>query len=194
MRKLESLSDDKLMELGKNGQKEKAFGLLYQRYYEKVYNCTLQILKNKEEAEDITSEVFQTMIKKSHLYNPRKFQAWLLRIAHNKSIDAVRKRGGNIEPINEEQDRYFENNYFISEDRNFIEEQIKEEEAEYLRRSVEKLNPEQKQVVYARLWDDKAFNEIAEETKVSINTSLARMRYALMNLRKDESLRQFFQD
>lgn len=162
-----------------------AFDLLVDRYYSKVYTTIFLIVKDREIAEDLLQDVFVKVVHTIQVdkYNEEgKFQPWLMRIAHNLAIDHFRK--SKRYPIIRMEDG---SNVFNS--LSFAEEavdtkQVKEDEIELLKRLIEELPEAQKQVLIMRHYMDMSFREIADQTGVSINTALGRMRYALIHLRK----------
>jgi len=125
---------------------------------------------------------------KSGKYNDEgKFLPWILRIAHNLAIDHFRRDKRYPEVVFEDGSSVF-NTLDFSEDS--IESlQIRQETHEHLRELIQRLPDPQRQVLIMRHYEDMSFQEIADATGVSINTALGRMRYALINLRKQLSNR-----
>lgn len=161
--------------------------ILIHRHQNRVYAYILMITKNKELADDLFQDTFIKVINtiRSGSYNEEgKFLQWVMRIAHNLVIDHFRK--SNRIPVidNSKKDNYdiFDNLNFTdesAEDR-IITEQIHND----IRKLIELLPTEQREVLFMRHYADMSFKDIAEVTDVSINTALGRMRYALINLRK----------
>ena len=150
---------------------------LYSFIYSKVYDC------------DVTEDVFQdTFIKvirtlKRGNYNEEgKFLPWVMRIAHNLVIDHFRKNN-RMPKFNNSGDFYI---FSVLSDGalNAEGELVKSQIVHDVRAMVEELPEEQKSVLVMRMYNDMSFKEISENTGVSINTALGRMRYALINLRK----------
>ena len=141
-------------------------------------------------AEDIFQDAFFKVIKslQKGKYNEEgKFLPWVMRIAHNLVIDHFRKtkRMPTTSNIKSYDDDFFDIFDFIScEDQNSELIIMEGEQHEQLRKIVQELPDEQRQVLVMRHYEELSFKEIAEKTGVSINTSLGRMRYALINLRK----------
>jgi RNA polymerase sigma-70 factor (ECF subfamily) len=164
-----------------------AFETLIQRHKDKVYTYILFNVKNQELAEDIFQDTFIKVINslKKGVYNEQGvFVSWVVRIAHNLIIDYYRKE--NRMPTYSK-DSFTELNLFNSKSlsEETIEDQlIKEQIANDIRNLIEELPEEQREVIVLRHFKNLSFKEIAEQTNVSINTALGRMRYALMNLRK----------
>ncbi|MCS5491209.1 RNA polymerase sigma factor [Algoriphagus limi] len=176
--------DAELIAQYRNGN-EAAFDLLVDRYKTKVYTTILLIVKDQELAEDLLQDVFVKVINILHSdkYNEEgKFQPWIMRIAHNLAVDHFRKARRYPVIIMEDGSNIF-NSLRFSEG-NAEDEQVKEEEVALIRRLIDELPETQKQVLIMRHYMDMSFQEIADQTGVSINTALGRMRYALIHLRK----------
>ena len=178
------LSDSSLISLYKKGNEE-AFSFLVKKYSSKVYSAVYFIVKDKYLAEDITQEVFIKIIKtiKNNKYNEEgKFKPWMMRIAHNLSIDHFRKEKKHPKiTLNNGNDIF--NSLMFSEN-NAESNQENKESKKLLQELIKGLPKKQKEVLVMRHFMEMSFQEIAESTNVSINTALGRMRYALINLRK----------
>jgi len=158
---------------------------LIKRHQNKVFTYILLTIKDRHLAEDIFQDTFIKVINtlKSGSYNEEgKFLSWVMRIAHNLIIDSFRRsrRMPCVEATTEkdlfETIKVYEENV---EDR-IILSQIHND----VRRLIDVLPDEQREVLRLRHYDNLSFKEIAEQTHVSINTALGRMRYALINIRK----------
>lgn len=160
---------------------------LISRHQNRVFAYILMIVKNKELADDLFQDTFIKVINtlRSGAYNEEgKFLQWTMRIAHNLIIDHFRK-SKRIPVIDNSKNEDF--NIFDTlnvmdpsiEDR-IITEQIHKD----VRKLIELLPDEQREVLYMRHYAEMSFKDIADVTNVSINTALGRMRYALINLRK----------
>jgi len=184
-----NLADDNQLVLDYLNGNEAALSELVQRHKKKIYSYIFMIVKNKELTEDIFQDTFFKVInslKLGQYYEDGKFLAWALRIAHNLVIDHYRriKKMPTVPNIinddGEEIDIFSllnipqQNNYSIE----------KTEFKKDIRTLIEELSDEQKEVVMMRVYYDMSFKEIADLTQVSVNTSLGRMRYALINLKK----------
>ncbi len=181
MKKYEN-NDSQLVNEYKNGN-EKAFEELVNRYKNKVFTTILLIVKDHYLAEDILQDTFIKAIHtiKSGKYNEQgKFLPWLGRIAHNLAIDYFRRE--KRYPITEldESDSYLER--FTEQSPEALH--IQKETHNRLRMLIQMLPEKQREVLIMRHYADMSFQEIAESTNVSVNTALGRMRYALINLRK----------
>jgi len=161
--------------------------ILIHRHQNRVYAYILMITKNKELADDLFQDTFIKVINtiRSGSYNEEgKFLQWVMRIAHNLVIDHFRK--SNRIPVidNNKKDDYdiFDNLNITDEsiEDRIITEQIHND----IRKLIELLPTEQREVLFMRHYAEMSFKDIAEVTDVSINTALGRMRYALINLRK----------
>ncbi|EOZ92034.1 RNA polymerase sigma-70 factor, ECF subfamily [Indibacter alkaliphilus LW1] len=176
--------DSELIKQYRSGN-EIAFEKLVDKYKSKVYTTIYLIVKDQGVAEDLLQDVFVKVVHtlNSDGYNEEgKFQPWLMRIAHNLAIDYFRKRKRYPTIIMEDGANLFNTLKFAEET---IEDQkIKEDTLELVRKLIDELPESQKQVLIMRHYMDLSFQEIAEQTGVSINTALGRMRYALINMRK----------
>ncbi|WP_221389819.1 RNA polymerase sigma factor [Dyadobacter sp. NIV53] len=178
------VSDSELVTLYIHGN-EKAFEKLVQRHKSRIYTTIYLIVKDQYVAEDLLQDTFIKAVDtiKGGRYNDEgKFLPWIIRIAHNLAIDYFRrdKRYPNV---------VFEDGSSVFNTLDFAEDsvesvQIRQETHEQLREMIQRLPDVQKQVLIMRHYEDMSFQEIADATGVSINTALGRMRYALINLRK----------
>ena len=181
----EVLNDKELVQRYQNGDVA-SFELLVDRYQNKVYSYVLMLVKDKQLADDIFQDTFLKIIRtiKAGAYKEEgKFIQFAMRIAHNLIIDYFRKaqRLPMVDPTKEDYDM-LDNARFTDPS---IEEQIITEQIhDDIRKMVEYLPEEQREVLTMRMYADMSFKEIADATNVSINTALGRMRYALINLRK----------
>lgn len=182
---LEILNDKELVESYRNGNVA-SFELLVERHQNKVFSYILMLVKDRQLADDIFQDTFLKIIRtiKAGAYKEEgKFIQFAMRIAHNLVIDHFRK--SNRLPMADS----VNNEYSIIDnlkytDRSIEEEMIEEQVYGDLRKMIELLPDEQKEVLNMRMYADMSFKEIADATNVSINTALGRMRYALINLRK----------
>ncbi|MBX2815488.1 MAG: sigma-70 family RNA polymerase sigma factor [Saprospiraceae bacterium] len=179
-----SLSDQELISSYLDGN-ERAFEELLNRHRNKIYTSIYLFVKDQSQAEDIFQEVFIKIIKtlRSGKYNHEgKFVQWAMRIAYNMCVDQFRrkKRRPKVSPT-ETFDIF--DVLEISDD-NMETTMIKSQTHDKVRQLVDMLPPEQREVVILRHYADMSFKEISQLTRVSINTALGRMRYALINIRK----------
>jgi RNA polymerase sigma factor (sigma-70 family) len=159
---------------------------LINRHKNKVYTYIILTVRNQHLAEDIFQDTFIKVIKSLHEGKYRddgKFLSWVIRIAHNLIIDHFRKEKQiNTMPRKDYEADIFNTRKFS--DGNVEDSIIREQITNDVRSLINELPDDQKQVILLRHYGGLSFKEIAEQTNVSINTALGRMRYALINLRK----------
>jgi RNA polymerase sigma factor (sigma-70 family) len=164
---------------------EAALETIIRRHKNRVFAYILMVVKDKELAEDLFQDTFIKVINtfRSGQYKEEgKFIQWVMRISHNLIIDYFRK--AKRIPIVENNDEYdiFDKVRIPVES---VEDQlIMEQIHQDVKKLIDYLPKEQKEVLVMRHYGDMSFKDIAEVTNVSINTALGRMRYALINLRK----------
>ncbi|EMS32950.1 RNA polymerase sigma-70 factor, ECF subfamily [Mariniradius saccharolyticus AK6] len=164
---------------------EAAFEKLVEKYKSRVYTTIYLIVKDQAIAEDLLQDVFVKVVHTltADGYNEEgKFQPWLMRIAHNLAIDHFRRSKRYPTIIMEDGSNVFNTLKFAEE--SIEDARVKEDTVELVRKLIDELPESQKQVLIMRHYMDLSFQEIAEQTGVSINTALGRMRYALINMRK----------
>jgi RNA polymerase sigma-70 factor (ECF subfamily) len=158
---------------------------LVNRHKARVFNFINSKVQDRDTAEDIFQDTFIKVIKtiKSGKYNEEgKFLPWIMRIAHNLIIDFFRKNNRMPKVRNTEEFDIFQ---LISDNSpNAEHSMVQDQVVKDLQKLVQELPEDQKEVLIMRLYRDMSFKEIAENTNVSINTALGRMRYAIINLRK----------
>ncbi|MFI0429038.1 RNA polymerase sigma factor [Mariniflexile sp. HMF6888] len=164
---------------------EGALEILVNRHKQKIYSFIYSKVYDRDVAEDIFQDTFIKVIRtlKRGAYNEEgKFLPWVMRISHNLVIDFFRK--SNRMPKFDNTDEF--NIFSVLSDTSLNAENsiIKEQVETDVRRLVEELPEDQKEVLLMRIYEDLSFKEISDKTGVSINTALGRMRYALINLRK----------
>ncbi len=178
------LNDHQLIDVYLEGN-EKAFEVLLNRYQQKIYTSIYLFVKDDMLAQDIFQEVFIKIIRtlREGKYNHEgKFGPWAQRIAYNLCVDYFRRnKRRNVVQGNESFDVF---DVLSSNDMNAEQNIIRSQTHNKIRSLVDKLPPEQREVVILRHYADMSFKEIAGLTRVSINTALGRMRYALINIRK----------
>ena len=179
-----SLSDRDLIRAYREGD-ERAFETLLNRYQSGVFSKIVFVVRDHEVANDLFQDTWIKVVKvlKSGKYvEEGKFGPWVMRIAHNAAIDHFRRNRKKrmVRPTDE-----FDIFDTIAHDApNAMDSMVQEEVLAELRQLIPALPEEQREVVKMRLEQQYSFREIAEETGVSINTALGRMRYALINLRR----------
>tara|TARA_R110002072_G_scaffold199405_6_gene357060 strand:+ start:2262 stop:2843 length:582 start_codon:yes stop_codon:yes gene_type:complete len=164
---------------------EKALSELIERHKQRVYSFIYSKVSDRDITEDIFQDTFIKVIKtlKRGAYNEEgKFLPWVMRISHNLIIDHFRKNNRMPKFANNGDFNIF--SVLSDDDLNAERKIIKGQVEDDLRRLIQELPDDQKEVLVMRLYKDMSFKEISEQTGVSINTALGRMRYALINLRK----------
>ena len=178
------VSDAKLVNNYINGE-ENALSVLINRHQQRLYGFIFSKIQDRDATEDIFQDTFIKVIRtlKRGNYNEQgKFLPWVMRIAHNLIIDYFRKNN-RMPKFNNRGD--FDIFDVLSDGTASVESDIVNGQiASHLRLLLEELPGEQKAVIKMRMYQDMSFKEISEQTGVSINTALGRMRYGLINLRK----------
>lgn len=178
------VSDAELIQRYLSGD-EAALEFLINKHQQRIFSYIIVRVQDRDLANDIFQDTFVKIVRtlKKGKYNEEgKFLQWSLRIAHNLVIDHFRKnkRMPKVSPTDEFNIFNIINDGKLNQESVMIKEQIEKD----LHRLIEKLPEEQKQVLKLRHFSELSFKEIADQTDVSINTALGRMRYALINLRK----------
>lgn len=182
--RLGHLSDSDLLKQYLEGREE-AFATLLHRHKRKVWSHIYLMVRDREVTEDIFQETFIKVVNvlKSDRYTDEgKFLPWVLRVAHNMVIDHFR-RGKKMHLLRSDD----EHDVFArikQTDQNVEQRMVNLQIDEDVRKLIDTLPPEQREVVIMRTYMNMSFKEIADVTQVSINTALGRMRYALINMRK----------
>ncbi len=164
---------------------DKSFEVLLNRHREKIYTSIYLFVKDRNQAEDIFQDVFIKIIdtlRKGKYNHEGKFLQWAMRISYNMCVDNFRRSKRRTKVSATETFDIFD--VLESEDDNMETTMIKSQMHEKLRFLVDQLPEEQREVVILRHYADMSFKEISQLTRVSINTALGRMRYALINMRK----------
>jgi len=164
---------------------ENALEILITRHKQKIYSFIYSKVYDRDVAEDIFQDTFIKVIRtlKRGAYNEEgKFLPWVMRISHNLVIDFFRKNNRMPKFDNSGDFSIFSvlSDNSLNAEKTIIKEQVEND----VRRLVDELPEDQKEVLMMRIYNDMSFKEISDRTDVSINTALGRMRYALINLRK----------
>ncbi len=164
---------------------ENALSILIHRHKQKIYSFIYSKIFDKDITEDIFQDTFIKVIKtlKMRKYNEEgKFLPWVMRISHNLVIDHFRKNTRMPKFDNSGEFSIFSvlSDSSLNAEKKLIKDQVESD----LRRLIEELPEDQKEVLVMRMYNDMSFKDISDKTGVSINTALGRMRYALINLRK----------
>jgi RNA polymerase sigma factor (sigma-70 family) len=179
------ISDYELIQKFINGE-QSCFEELIHRHKNKVFAYIGLYIRDQALAEDIFQDTFLKVIQSvraGKYFDNNKFVSWVMRIAHNLVIDHFRRVKQMNTMSNDDYDSDLFNSKKLSDSNiedNIIRSQIRKD----VRRLIDQLPDDQKEVVILRHYTGLSFKEIAEITDVSINTALGRMRYALINMRK----------
>ncbi|GAB1309318.1 sigma-70 family RNA polymerase sigma factor [Urechidicola sp. KH5] len=164
---------------------EQCFEILITRHKQRVYNFIFSKVLDRDVTEDIFQDTFIKVINtlKRGKYNEEgKFLPWVMRISHNLIIDHFRRN--NRMPSFKNTDEFDIFSVLSDKELNAEKQLIKEQILSDVRKIIEELPDDQREVLKMRIYKDMSFKEISETTGVSINTALGRMRYALINMRK----------
>jgi RNA polymerase sigma-70 factor (ECF subfamily) len=186
MKEFEGMTNEALALLYVGGN-NKAFDELLARTQSSLFAYIMFVVRNEDVANDIFQETFVkviTRLQEGQYTDSGKFSFWLIRIAHNVIMDWYRaQRSEHIVDLADDNDLSKLKGHEVLD--NFRESEIVNEQVmDDVRRMMETLPASQREVVYMRFYQELSFKEIAEITGVSINTSLGRMRYALINMRR----------
>jgi RNA polymerase sigma factor (sigma-70 family) len=184
MKNVPQISDQELVHLYIKGN-EACLAQLLKRHKRSIFTAIYLLVKNRALAEDIFQETFIKIINTLRLgnYNEEgKFGPWAVRIGRNLAIDYIRKQKRNMVITDSDGNDILSYIQIAEESRE--DKLIQYQTEQNMKELVKRLPEEQRQVLIMRHWGDLSFKEIADQTGVSINTALGRMRYALNNLRK----------
>ena len=164
---------------------EASLEVLIKRHKQRLYSFIYSKVLDRDITEDVFQDTFIKVIrtlKKGNYNEEGKFLPWVMRISHNLVIDHFRKTNRMPSFKNTDEFDIFSiiGDGNLNAEKKIIQEQIYSD----VRELVKELPEEQKEVLIMRMYKDMSFKEISENTGVSINTALGRMRYALMNMRK----------
>ena len=185
MKQLNMMTDEELAMEYMSGNNY-AFDQLLSRYKAKVFNYIFSMTKDKLTAEDIFQDVFVRIIvglKEGKYANKGVFSYWVATITRNLLIDHFRKDRIQAADLNETNDltkMHLPQLTDVSAETTIVHTQVKDSAVNLMNHLPEL----QREVVYMKFFEDKSFKEIASLTNVSINTSLGRMRYAILNMRR----------
>ena len=186
MKNYDGMTDETLALLYVGGD-NRAFDELLARNQQKLYSYILFVVRDPELANDVFQDTFVKVISRlqeGKYTDSGKFAFWLTRIAHNIIMDSYRQQRSEhiVEPTedNDLSNLRSEDLMDINRENEYVNAQVMKD----VRHMMEALPAPQREVVYMRYYQDLSFKEIAEITGVSINTSLGRMRYALINMRR----------
>ncbi|HAP00828.1 MAG TPA: RNA polymerase subunit sigma-24 [Bacteroidetes bacterium] len=182
-----TLTDHELVRQYQRGN-EQALASLIQMHKQRIFTAIYMFVRDRYIAEDIFQETFIKIVQRLRddaYHEEGKFLPWALRIANNLCIDYYRKtkRTPKVKVTTQDGKDIFSFMNF-SDDGNAEQSMVRKEAHERVRKLVNLLPPEQKEVVVLRHYADLSFKEIADLTNVPVNTCLGRMRYALINIRR----------
>lgn len=163
-----------------------AISELIERHSKRVRSYIGMMVKDDAVADDIFQETFIKAVKvidEGRYTDSGKFLSWILRIAHNRVLDYFRREKASKQ-INEQEAGYDVIGTMRYSENTAEDDIVHGELMESVRQLIDELPEEQQEVVRLRYYSKLSFQEIAEQTEVSINTALGRMRYALINLRR----------
>jgi RNA polymerase sigma-70 factor (ECF subfamily) len=187
---LQQLNDKELIQSYLEGD-QKAFEVLLNRHRNKIYTSIHLFVKDSDLAEDIFQDVFIKIIdtlRKGKYNHEGKFLQWAMRISYNMCVDNFRRSKRRTKVSATETFDIFD--VLETNEDNMETMIIKSQLHQKVRELVDQLPAEQREVVILRHYADMSFKEISQLTRVSINTALGRMRYALINMRKMVSERE----
>jgi RNA polymerase sigma-70 factor (ECF subfamily) len=179
------MTDEMLVDLYAQGNNS-AFDVLLNRYRQSIHSYIFYIVRNHDVTEDIFQETFLKVImtiKQGRYTDNGKFKAWIMRIAHNLVIDNFRQERNENTISNDEVEIDLLNDMKLC-DSNVEDHMVREQVYSDVKKLVEHLPDNQREVLEMRYYQDMSFKEIADITGVSINTALGRMRYAILNMRR----------
>ena len=185
MAEIINLSDEELVKGFENGN-QRCFNALIDRHKQKIFSFIFLMVRQQELAEDIFQDSFLKVhhsIKNGKYAESGKFVSWVMRIAHNLVIDYFRKQKHLPTVYNDDYSGDLLNSSKFS-DNSIEDKMVFDEVLQNVSTMVDMLPDSQREVVKMRHYMGMSFKEIADETNVSINTALGRMRYAILNLRK----------
>jgi len=184
MKNLSQNTDNELVKAFNEGN-NRALEILIDRYKDKLFSTILFLVKDKYLAEDLFQDTFIKIIdtiRNNRYTEEGKFLPWAMRIAHNLCVDHFRKAKRKPAVITSDDVNFFEVYSFNEEttDKKLIQDQTNV----WVRKVLNRLPEEQREVVVLRHFGDLSFKEISEITNSSLNTCLGRMRYGLINIRR----------
>jgi RNA polymerase sigma-70 factor (ECF subfamily) len=187
---LSSSTDEQLIVAYAQRGDERAIRTLVERHQDRVYGFLLGMVKDPSTADDLFQETFLRVLKalqgqRASYTQQGRFLGWVLRIARNAALDYLRtrKRWQDVEAHSDPDGAGYWDQ--LTDDAPLVDQEMdQEDQRTWLKGAIDKLPPEQREVLLLRHEAELTFREIAALTDVSINTALGRMRYALLNLKK----------
>jgi RNA polymerase sigma-70 factor (ECF subfamily) len=182
---MKNYDDAKLIQLYQAGSSE-AVEVLLGRYSKKVYGYIFSIVKKRDVTDDVFQETFiksLAKIQRKQYKDSGKFQAWVMRVAHNAVIDYYRSLRSSGVVTGSEYERSLQSRT-AERGANVLQLEAEDRQMGLLRKYICHLPDDQREVIWLRYYMSLSFKEIAEHLGVGVNTALGRMRYALGNLQK----------
>jgi RNA polymerase sigma-70 factor (ECF subfamily) len=176
-------TDNELVSRYRDGDAD-ALGTLVERYRRPLFAYLLNMTDRQADVDELFQEIWFRVIRKLHLYKKKNFYGWLIRMAHNLTIDSIRRRKPDFSldaEISGGGSRWVDTLPGPESDPKV--DMADSELGNRIREALQTLPPEQREVFVMRAYQDMAFKEVAAVQRVSINTALARMQYALTKLR-----------
>jgi RNA polymerase sigma factor (sigma-70 family) len=174
-RKYQQLTDHELITLWKEEACDYTIPILYERYGHLVLGSCLKYLKQLENAEDITLQLFATLGEKLKKHSITHFKSWLYQVTRNECLMFLRKNKPNQQQeINE---------LTLVDSTNIEDEQLKEVKLDQLEKGIDQLKPEQKQCIELFYLQDKSYQEVSEELNLPINTVKSAIQNGKRNLK-----------
>ncbi|MFT3739562.1 MAG: sigma-70 family RNA polymerase sigma factor [Breznakibacter sp.] len=186
MKNMQLLSDEALIKGFLSGAVANV-DILIDRHKNRVFSYIMLNVKNRDLADDIFQETFVKVIhslKKGQYTDNGRFSSWILRIAHNLIIDHFRRQKANNTVSSDEKEYLVAGNSMQHAEKSVEDQLAYDQVLKEVSLLMELLPPLQREVVFMRHYQGLSFKEIADETNVSINTALGRMRYAILNMRR----------
>lgn len=185
MKNMTELSDEQLIALFIEGD-NRAFEIIYARYNECVYSYVMSLVKDATLAEDFVQDTYVKVmlnLKKGRYSHVGKLSSWMMSVSHNLVFDYYRSLQSQFAYSNlEDEAELYRNNAIVDDSYREAEEQ--EERFISLENAIARLSDEQREVISLHYFGGESFKDIASLKKISINTALGRMHYAVQNLRK----------
>lgn len=183
------LPDEQLVAAYLDHGDQRAFRVLVERHQERIFGYLLGMVRDRETANDLFQETFLRVIaamqrQRASYTQQDRWLAWVMRIARNAALDHLRsqRKWVDIAIADEDGASFWE---LLPDDAPAIDEELHRlEQVDWLEECIQRLPPEQREVLLLRHESELTFREIADLTDCSINTALGRMRYALLNLRR----------
>jgi len=164
---IKKISDERLVEIIRNKDQE-FFSEIVARYQNKIYSYAKRLINDPEEAEDLTQEVFIKVYKNLNGFDiKRKFSSWIYRIAHNESVNYIKKKS-YFKILSIEQNEFLKNTMSTTE--NLIEKIIEKENSRKVRELLEKLSFRYKEILVLRYFEEKSYDEISDILRMPTNT------------------------